>query len=145
LSRYLLDVNTVLALLDPMHVFHDAAHAWAEHETDARWLTCPLVQNSVIRVASQTAYPNHLGTAASVREVLNEFCSSPRHEFCPDDVSLMDPGLLVRPDLLVPSRVTDIYLLALAHQHRAKLATFDRKIPVAAVEGGAAAIAVLNA
>lgn len=55
MSRFLLDVNTVLALLDPRHVFHDAAHAWAERAPDARWLTCPLVQNSVIRVASQTA------------------------------------------------------------------------------------------
>jgi uncharacterized protein len=145
LSRYLLDVNAVLALLDPMHVFHDAAHTWAEHAPEARWLTCPLVQNSVIRVASQTAYPNHLGTAAAVREVLEAFCASSRHEFCPDDVSLIDGGLLVRPDLLVPSRVTDLYLLALAHRHQAKLATFDRKIPVDAVAGGASAIELLSA
>jgi len=25
---YLLDVDTVLALADPKHVFHEAAHAW---------------------------------------------------------------------------------------------------------------------
>ncbi len=145
MSRYLLDVNAVLALLDPMHVFHEAAHAWAEREPESRWLTCPLVQNSVIRVASQTAYPNHLGTAAAVREVLKDFCASSRHEFCPDDISLVDEGLLVRPDLLVPSRVTDLYLLALAQRHQAKLATFDRKIPLDAVAGGVAAIELLNA
>jgi len=145
LSRYLLDVNALLALLDPKHVFHEAAHAWADQEPAARWLTCPLVQNSVIRVASQTAYPNHLGTAAAVREVLQDFCASPRHEFCPDDISLIDEARLLRPDLLVPSRVTDLYLLALAQQHHAKLATFDRKIPAEAVAGGAVALAVLNA
>jgi uncharacterized protein len=145
LSRFLLDVNTVLALLDPRHVFHDAAHAWAERAPDARWLTCPLVQNSVIRVASQPAYPNHLGTAAAVREILEDFCASPRHEFCPDDISLLEQDLVVRPDLLIPSRVTDLYLLALAHHHRAKLATFDRKIPADAVTGGPGALVLLNA
>ncbi|MGB7838263.1 MAG: hypothetical protein WBL40_09145, partial [Terrimicrobiaceae bacterium] len=62
MSRYLLDVNTVLALLDPRHVFHDAAHAWLERTPGLCWLTCPIVQNGVVRVASQTAYPNRLGT-----------------------------------------------------------------------------------
>lgn len=145
MSRFLLDVNTVLALLDPRHVFHDAAHAWAERAPDAIWLTCPLVQNSVIRVASQTAYPNHLGTAAAVRGILEDFCASPRHEFCPDDISIIQQGVIVRPDLLIPSRVTDLYLLALAHHHRAKLATFDRKIPADAVAGGPGALVLLNA
>ena len=143
MSRFLLDVNTVLALLDPQHVFHDAAHAWAEGAPNARWLTCPLVQNAVVRVASQTAYPNHLGTTKAVRTVLGSFCASSRHEFCPDDISLVDDAHMLRPDLLTPSRVMDLYLLALAHHHGAQLATFDRRIPVEAVVGGASAMALL--
>lgn len=145
MSRFLLDVNTLLALLDPLHVFHEAAHAWAEHVPRARWLTCPLVQNGAIRVASQTAYPNSLGTAAAVRAVLQAFCADPRHEFCADDISLLDDAHLVRPDLLTPSRVTDIYLLALARHHHARLATFDRRIPAEAIRGGSAALALLDA
>ena len=70
MNRYLLDVNMLLALLDPRHVFHEAAHHWAERAPDIRWLTCPLVQNGVMRVASQSTYPNHLGTVRAVREVL---------------------------------------------------------------------------
>lgn len=99
----------------------------------------------MIRVASQTAYPNHLGTAAAVRDILGDFCASPRHEFCPDDVSLMEQGVLVRPDLFTPSRVTNLYLLALAHRHDAKLATFDRRIPGEAIAGGAGALALVPA
>jgi toxin-antitoxin system PIN domain toxin len=136
LSRHLLDLNTLLALLDPMHVFHDAAHRWVEATPDLRFLTCPLVQNGVIRIASQSAYPNALGTAAEVRTVVEAFCADPRHEFCPDDISLLDPSHLVRPALLTPSRVTDLYLLALAHHHDARLATFDRHIPAEAVPDG---------
>lgn len=144
MSRFLLDVNTLLALLDPLHVFHDAAHAWAERVPDTRWLTCPLVQNAVVRIASQAAYPNHLGTAGAVRTIVGAFCADPRHEFCPDDISLLDDWV-TRVDLLTPARVTDLYLLALAHHHRARLATFDRRIPAAAVRGGREALALLEA
>lgn len=145
MSRFLLDVNSVLALLDPMHVFHNAAHAWAERHASASWLTCPVVQNGVVRVASQTAYPNSLGTADAVRQVLQLFCADPRHEFCPDDISLLDDDHIVRPELMTPARITDLYLLALAHHHGARLATFDRRIPAEAVVGGTSALAVLDA
>lgn len=136
MSRHLLDLNTLLALLDPKHVFHEAAHRWVEAAPDLRFLTCPLVQNGVVRVASQSTYPNALGTAAEVRAVVTAFCADPRHEFCPDDISLLDPAHLVRPDLLTPARVTDLYLLALARHHGARLATFDRRIPHDAVPDG---------
>jgi uncharacterized protein len=142
--KFLLDVNTVLALLDPQHVFHELAHTWAEVLPDATWMTCPIVQNGVIRVASQPAYPNSLGTASAVREVLEDFCASPRHEFCPDDISLVDDGRLVRPELFSPSRVTDLYLLALAKHHSARLATFDRKIPADAIVGGADTLSLIS-
>ena len=145
MSRFLLDVNTLLALLDPTHVFHEAAHAWVQASTaPMRWLTSPLVQNGVIRVASQPRYPNRLGTTAEVRAILQAFCADPRHEFCPDDISLLDDVHLVRPALLTPDRTTDLYLLALARQHGACLATFDRRIPAEAVQDGAASLALLE-
>lgn len=143
--RFLLDVNLLLALLDPQHLFHPAAHAWAERTAGARWLTCPLVQNGALRVASQPAYSERLGTAAQVREVLAAFCADERHEFCPDDVSLLEPTHLARPELLTPARVTDLYLLALARQHGARLATFDRRVPADAVVRGAASLELLDA
>ena len=68
MNRHLLDLNTLLALLDPLHVFHEAAHRWVEATPGLRFLTCPLVQNGVIRIASQSAYPNALGTAAEARD-----------------------------------------------------------------------------
>jgi predicted nucleic acid-binding protein len=43
-------------LLDPLHVFHEAAHHWVETTPGLRFLTCPLVQNGVVRIASQSAY-----------------------------------------------------------------------------------------
>lgn len=145
MKRCLLDINALLALLDPMHVFHDAAHHWVATTPDLRFLTCPLVQNGVVRIASQSSYPNSLGTTAEVRAIVGAFCADPRHEFCPGDISLLDPAHLVRPTLLTPSRVTDLYLLALARHHGASLATFDRRIPVEAIPDGARHLSVIDA
>lgn len=36
MRRFLPDVNTLLALLDPMHVHHDAAHQWLEERTRSK-------------------------------------------------------------------------------------------------------------
>jgi toxin-antitoxin system PIN domain toxin len=140
---FLLDVNVVLALLDPQHVFHEAAHAWAAREKDASWYTCPLVQHGVLRVASQPRYPNSLGTVDAVRRVLAQFVSSPRHRFLADDVSLLDVGRVADATLLTPLHLTDLHLLALAVRHGVQLATFDRRVPAAAITGGPGALCVV--
>jgi uncharacterized protein len=144
-SDYLLDVNVVLALLDPEHRFHEAAHAWAERDRRSRWLTSPIVQNGTLRIASQPAYSSRLGSPATVHRRVRAFCEHPRHRFCPDDISLLEDAHLARPDALVPASVTDLYLLALARHHAARLATFDRRIPASAVVGGTATVAVIDA
>lgn len=143
-GAFLLDVNVVLALLDPQHVFHDAAHVWATTYADALWYTCPLVQHGVLRVASQPRYPNSLGTVNAVRTVLTRFVASPRHRLLPDDVSLLDAGRVADAALLTPAHVTDLHLLALAVAHGVQLATFDRRIPAAAIRGGDAALHVIT-
>jgi uncharacterized protein len=142
-GAFLLDVNVVLALLDPQHVFHDAAHAWATVHADALWYTCPIVQHGVLRVASQPRYPNSLGTVDAVRSVLARFVASPRHRFLADDVSLLDAGRVADAARLTPAYVTDLHLLALAAAHGVRLATFDRRIPAEAITGGHAALHVI--
>jgi toxin-antitoxin system PIN domain toxin len=142
MSRSLLDVNVVLALIDPRHAFHDAAHRWAETPSD--WLLCPIVENGVLRVASSPRYATALGASGVVREVVQVLRALPHVHFVPADVSLTD-DLLVDPVALTSARVTDLYLLALAVRHEAHLVTFDRRIPAKAVRGGAAALRVLEA
>ena len=144
MSRFLLDLNLLLALLDPMHVFHEPAHAWVAVTPRSKWITCPIVQNGVIRVASQSKYPNPLGTVAEVMRILRAFCQHSRHEFVPDDISLLDSFELAQPEMLTPSRVTDLYLLALAQRHKAKLATFDGRIPFQAIRNGKEAFHLID-
>lgn len=143
MSRFLLDVNALLALLDPMHIHHDAAHEWYGQLSDPVLLTCSHVENGVIRVASQPQYPNSLGTSGKVREVLQRFVGRIGHEYCRETSSLLDDAVLLKPKLLSPNRVADFHLLALAVANDARLATFDRRIPAGAVAGGSAALALI--
>ena len=143
MMRFLPDVNLLLALLDPMHVHHDLAHEWYQRRSPVRLLTCPHVENGVIRVASQPRYPNCLGTSGRVREVLQGMVRRVGSEMCGREVSLLDDEVLLRPEQLAPSRVSDLYLLALAVANGGKLATLDRRIPAGAVAGGVEGLEVI--
>lgn len=145
MSAFLLDINVVLAIVDPRHTFHAAVHSWIADRPGARFLTSPIVQLGVVRVMSQPRYPNHVGTTAQALALLQRFSAHPSHAFCPDDLALTTPGIIARESELTPSRLTDIYLLALAVRHGARLATFDRRIPAEAVVGGAEALELLAA
>ncbi len=140
---YLLDINILLALLDPMHAFHEAAHGWFQREKNLRWATCPLTQNGVARIASQPKYSNSPGGAGVVADALSELCALAGHQFWADDASLLDETCFVHSKL-VSARVTDAYLLALAVKHGGKLATFDKRLVADAVHGGEAALHVIG-
>jgi uncharacterized protein len=140
MKRFLPDVNTLLALLDPMHVHHEAAHRWYANQSPCRLILCSHVENGVIRLACQPKYPNSLGTSSRVRNVLQEFVQKVNVASCKKEVSLLDDEVLLQAGALAPSRVSDLYLLALAVANHAHFATFDMRIPAAAVAGGLAAL-----
>ncbi len=142
--RYLLDVNVLIALIDPAHIQHEAAHGWfAEHGQHA-WATCPLTENGLLRIVSHARYPNSPGMPAAVAAILIGLRSLPGHQFWPDAISLMEADRVDATRLLHSSQVIDSYLLALAHAHGGKLATFDRKLVVDAVQGGASTLHVIS-
>lgn len=144
MKRFLPDVNALLALLNPMHVHHDAAHQWYAGQSPLRIVLCSHLKNGLIRVASQPKYPNCLGTGARVREALHDFARQLKADSCSKEVSFLDDGVLLKPELLTPSRVSDLYLLALAAANGIRLATFDQRIPSHAVAGGDEALEVIG-
>ena len=132
-SPVLLDVNVLVALFDPHHIHHDAAHDWFADNRGAGWATCPMTENGFIRVVSHSTYGlgERVETAAAR---LREFCASGGHQFWRDAISLRDEIFdLSRAG--GAKRLTDIYLLGLAANRKGRLATFDRSIPVGAVAG----------
>jgi toxin-antitoxin system PIN domain toxin len=138
---YLLDVNLLLALSDPMHIHHEVAHRWFVGAGSQSWATCPLTENGYVRVASHPSYPNRPGDVRTVLAILRQFCAAAEHQFWTEDVSIRE--LLVPDAVLTHAHVTDVYLLGLAVRKSGKLATLDRRIPIATVQGGAEAIEVI--
>lgn len=134
---FLLDVNVLIALIDPAHTYHDVAHAWFASQGRHAWATCPLTENAVLRIVGHARYPNSPGTPAAVVPLMAGLCVLPGHVFWADDISLRDPAKLDVARLLSSGQVTDSYLLALACAHGGKLATFDRRLVTDAVPHGA--------
>ncbi len=144
-ATYLLDVNVLVALIDPNHVHHDAAHAWFERTGCVSFATCPLTENGVLRVLGHAHYPNGLGSPAALVPAVLAVRGLAGHVFWPDTVSLADPHVVDGARLLGSEQLSDVYLLALAVAHGGRLATFDRRISAAAVRAGAEALHLIPA
>ena len=140
MTRFLLDVNVLIALIDPTHVQHDRAHDWFARTGRRAWATCPLTENGVLRIVGNSRYPSSPGNPAAVAELMTVFLALGGHEFWPDDVSLFDAARVDTSRLLDSAQITDSYLLALAGAHGGKLATLDRRMVTTAVADGPRAI-----
>ncbi len=144
MSRFLLDVNVLIALIDPAHVQHDRAHTWFETKGHKAWATCPLTEMGVLRIVGHPRYPSSPGSPAAVAELLISLRKLPGHAFWPDDISLLDGKHANPARLLASACVTDSYLLALADAHHGHLATLDRHIPTEAIVQGAKSLHVIQ-
>lgn len=132
MSRALLDVNVLVALLDSDHIDHERARKWIEQEIDSGWASCAITQNGFVRILSQPRYPSPVSPSEAI-ELLEKACATPRHSFWHCDLSLLDPDSIDRNRLHGPRQVTDAYLLALAAAQGGRFVTFDQSIPLSAV------------
>ncbi len=140
----LLDVNVLIALIDPGHVQHNAAHQWFASHGHKDWATCPMTENGVVRIVGHPRYPNSPGSPPPVMALLARITALPGHAFWSDALSLRDAKIFDAARLLSSAQVTDSYLLALAHSHRAQLASFDRRLVTDAVRGAAKALFLID-
>ncbi|MBV8206997.1 MAG: PIN domain-containing protein [Acidobacteria bacterium] len=144
MTSFLLDINVLIALIDPGHVLHDRAHEWFELKGHRAWATCPLTENGVLRIVGHPRYPNTPGSPAAVAELLVSLRALPGHAFWPDDVSLLEAKNVNAERLLDSAHVTDTYLLALARVHNGELASFDQRLVTSAVSEGARALHLIR-
>lgn len=132
MSRALLDVNVLLALLDADHVDHERAGAWLDREIGSGWASCPITQNGFVRIVSQPRYPSPVVPTVAV-ELLEGATGTEHHEFWPCEISLLDVSVVDRSRVHGPRQVTDAYLLALAVARGGRLVTFDRSVVLSSV------------
>jgi toxin-antitoxin system PIN domain toxin len=132
--RALLDVNVIIALLDPDHAFHERAHAWWATNMKSGWASCPLTENGVVRIMSNPGYSQRTRfTPGDLIDRLRTFARQTNHEFWPDEISLRDEKIFAGERIHSSLQLTDLYLLGLAVKHHARLVTFDRGIPLSGV------------
>ena len=132
--RALLDINVLLALLDADHVDHQRAQEWISGEIQHGWASCALTQNGFVRIISQPRYPSPVSPFEAV-ELLRRATSTEYHEFWPCSISFLEDRCINSSHVHGPRQVTDIYLLALAVEHKGRFVTFDRTIPLSAAPG----------
>lgn len=134
MTRGLLDINVLLALLDSDHVDHSRAHEWLENEIGAGWASCAITENGFVRIISQPRYPSPV-TPAEAIDLLSRACGGDHHEFWACDLSLLDAQVVDRSRLHGPRQITDAYLLALATARDGRFVTFDRSLSLSCVRG----------
>lgn len=143
MTRYLLDVNVLIALVDPAHVQHEEVHAWFGRVGRKAFATCPITENGLLRIVGHPKYPNSPGPPSTVANALSAIRALPGHAFWPDSISLADSKFIDASLLSSHSRVTDGYLLALARANKGQLATLDRKLATEVVPEGRASLALI--
>jgi uncharacterized protein len=141
---FLLDVNVLIALVDPAHVQHDQAHEWFAAVGRKSFATCPLTENGLVRIVGHPKYPNSPGPPSAVLPSLAAIRGLAGHAFWPDHLSIADEAFFAPELLSSHSRVTDGYLLALAHAKGGRLATMDQKLAAEVVPGGKKALELIK-
>lgn len=143
MTVFLLDINVLIALVDPAHVQHEQAHEWFARVGMLGFATCPITENGLLRIVGHPKYPNSPGAPTVVLESLAAIRGLQGHVFWPDDISLADGHRVDASRLSSHAQVTDSYLLALARAHGGRLASLDRKLVVDAVADGGATLALI--
>jgi toxin-antitoxin system PIN domain toxin len=137
---YLLDINVLVALFDPAHVHHEAAHRWFAAVGSNSWATCPITENGFIRVLSNPGYPTVSADIDEITDRLRALISQSGHEFWSDEISMCDSSRFDASHLSGHKQITDLHLAGLAAHRRGKLATFDGSIPVSALVAAPAVV-----
>ncbi len=141
---YLLDVNVLIALVDPAHIGHDMVHNWFDRQGSRSWASCPVTENGLIRIISNPKYPNACLSPAEAVQLMMSLRALHGHEFWHDNLSFCATPDVDTERMTSHAQVTDTYLLALTVGRKAMLATLDRKLSTAAVKNGGRALHVIS-
>lgn len=128
----LLDVNVLLALAWPNHVFH--RRAVSRMEKAGAWATCAATQLGFLRISLN---PNAVEIKINIADAVNllkQMVSDPQHRYLETMPSPIHAGAAFKA-VLGHNQLQDAYLVWLAAHHRANLLTLDTRLqPHAHVE-----------
>jgi predicted nucleic acid-binding protein len=128
--RYLLDINTLIALGHTAHVHHPRVVAWyrALPASTTALCTCAITELGFLRVAVQADLQPDVAAARKALAALKTSSMIP-FEMLNDDLGADRLPAFAKTH----PKLTDGHLFELARTHQAQLATLDRGIPGAAL------------
>lgn len=140
----LLDINVLIARIDPAHAQHEKAIAWFRETAPSGWATCPLTENGLVRILGHPSYPQGPGSPECAAKLLRQLKNKVlNHRFVPDDLSLLDIAAFPSLAGVGSKQITDLYLLALAVNNNIRFLSFDERINPELIPGGQAAWEIL--
>lgn len=129
MSRPLLDVNVLLALVWPNHQFHERAARWYEQSGRKGWSSCAVTQLGFVRLSSNPAFTVEAKTPVEATLMLEQLTRHKGHRYLSDTPPpSADPFRSLAARILGHAQVTGAYLLSVALHHGVPLATFDTRI-----------------
>jgi uncharacterized protein len=124
-KKYLLDLNTLIALAEPDHEFHKAAGSWFQAEGKENWGVCPLTEAGFVRITAHPKFRPATRTIQQATAILASFAEHPGYRYWPIADSWATLTAPFASRIFGHQQVTDAYLLGLAIKEHGVLVTFD--------------------
>jgi len=134
---FLLDANTLVALLDPQHCQHRAVLRWFVREGQLRgWATCPSCERVALAVITHPDYPGRVALRDAALLLSRFRGRHAGHLFWPQEVDLLSfPPLVLWDQVPAVGALADLELLELAHRRGGVLVTLGRRLVMRGLRG----------
>jgi len=126
--RYLLDLNALIALVDPDSRQYSAMQTWFDLQGKNDWGVCPLTEAGFIRVTTNPIYKGSGRSVAQATSILQKLSVQPGYRYWMINHKWADVTAPFEMRVTGHQQVTDAYLLGLAIIEKGILVTFDRAI-----------------
>lgn len=124
--RNLLDLNVLIALLDPTHSLYQKAEDWFISSGKESWGICPLTESGFVRVTTSPVMQASQRKLTDAIAVLEELATRPGYRYWPITETWISLTAPFADRITGHQQVTDAYLLGMAIKEDGVLVTFDR-------------------
>ena len=122
-TRYLLDVNVLVALLDEEHIHHERAMRWFDSPS-LDWGLCAFTEAGYLRVATHPDVGAF--TMEEANASLESILSHPGYRYWPIQLGYLELAAPFKRRIFGHQQITDAFLLGLAIHENGALVTTDK-------------------
>jgi uncharacterized protein len=125
---FLLEVNVLVSLHDPLHPHYRIVSDWFQKRGRYSFATCPITQSGLLRLLLRGIPGVAQYQILEARDALQNLTGLAGHVFWPDVPGYLDSTRAIFSRMEGHRQITDAYLLGLAIHNRGMLATLDAGI-----------------